>query len=459
MQRLALLMIVAVTIVPYLAAGDMFGRFGFLPGQAKYIPELIGGAALLYVVALGIKERFRFVRPAYWIILGFLALSVAASVVANGVEPGPLFSGIRGYLRAMPWFFVPAVFAFTEKHLQTQFLWLLAICVLQVPLAIEQRIYTAGNYFGFVAVTGDWTTGTLMQSGFLSIFLVAAACVVAALTLRQMLPKGRGLLLFLLLLVPTMINETKVTLIVLPIGLMLTFLAAARPGERLKQMVFATGALAVFLAAFIPTYNWLMEGREYGFTVTEFFTERIDEYLDTDSEIGAVKTAGRVDSARVTVRETLQDPVRAVFGLGIGNTLESALGPQFSGKYYERYRNFTSTGFASMILQLGFLGFGLLMCVYWLIFRDAWFVARHGSGRAAALAAAWAGVTPFMALTLFYTNVEVSVALSFLFWYCSGLVAAERVRLTATSLSEGRAKRDSSVEHDAISIGARNAHA
>ena len=150
MQQLALLMIVGVTIVPYLSVGDAFGRFAILPGPAKYIPEILGGVALLFVIALGIRDRFRFVRPAYWVIFGLLTICVAASAVANSLEPGPLFSGIRAYLRAIPWFLVPAVFAFGENNVRTQLKWLLGISLLQVPIAIEQRITTGDNYYGFV---------------------------------------------------------------------------------------------------------------------------------------------------------------------------------------------------------------------------------------------------------------------------------------------------------------------
>jgi hypothetical protein len=254
-----------------------------------------------------------------------------------------------------------------------------------------------------------------------------------------------------------MINETKVTLIILPMALVLTFLAAARRGERLKQMVFALGALAVFMALFVPIYDRLIEQREFGedYTLDKFFSEHVDSYLDTRSDIGTTKTAGRVDSVRVALRETLGEPVRATLGLGIGNTTRSSLGPQFTGRYFERYKMFTSVGFASLILELGFLGFGLLMAAYWLIFRDAWFVAEHGTSYKSALAAAWVGVTPYMLLALFYTSIQISIPLSFLFWYFSGLVAAERARIAfapVTNVERVAAK------HDAIPAG-RKAHA
>jgi hypothetical protein len=446
MQKLALLMIVGVAVVPYLTAGDYWHRMAILPGPAKYTPELLGAAALLIVLAFGIRDRFRFVRPAYWVIFGLLAISLAAGCVSNKVEPGPLFSGLRAYLRAIPWFLLPAVFAFTEKNLRTQLKWLLAISLLQLPIAIEQRILTGNNYYGFVAVTGDMTTGTFGYSGNLSIFLASAACVVAALTLKRLLPKWQGLLLALVLLVPTMINETKVTLIIVPLALFVTFQVLSKRGQRLKQLVMAVAALAVFLAAFVPIYNWLQEDRpkEAGGNETVgdfFFSDKAQSYVETDAEIGTTGYVGRVDSIRVAVQETLSDPIRTVFGLGIGNTMESALGPQFSGKYFERYSMFTKeTSFSTIFLELGFLGFSALMCVYWLIVRDALFVAGHSTPYMSALAAAWVAITAMMALMLFYSAIHVSVALSFLFWYFSGIVAAERARLVV-SVSSARTYR------------------
>jgi hypothetical protein len=446
MQALALLMIVGVTIVPYLSVGDSWGRMAILPGPMKYIPELLGGVALLCVVALGIRDRFQFVRPAYWVLFGLLTICLAASAVANALEPGPLFSGLRAYLRAIPWFFVPAIFAFSEKRVRTQLKWLLGISLLQVPLAIEQRIKTADNYYGFVSVTGDNTTGTFILSGPLSIFLVSGACVVAALALKRILPKWQALSLAMLMLVPTMINETKVTIVVAPFALFVTFQVLSKRGERLKQMVLTIVALTVFLAAFIPTYDWLQEGRgnERGGneTIAEFFfSDKAKSYLETNSaDIGTTKAVGRVDSARLAVQQTLSDPIRAVFGLGMGSTMDSALGPQFSGKYFERYRMFTEEStFSTIMLELGFLGFGALMCVYWLIVRDALFVAEHGNPCLSALSAAWVAITPIMALMLFYTTIHLSVALSFLFWYFSGLIAAERARLASPATVRGPA--------------------
>jgi hypothetical protein len=450
MQKLALLMIAGVTMAPYLATGDKWGRMAILPGPAKYLPEILGAAALLLVIVLGVRDRFRFVRPAYWVVFGLLAVCLISSGMANALEPGPLLSGIRAYLRSIPWFLVPAVFAFTEKNLQTQLKWLLAISLLQLPISIEQRHQTAtNNYYGFTALTGDWTTGTLMGSGDLSIFLISGACVIAALTLKRQLPKLQGCMLAMVLLVPTMINETKVTVFFLPLGVALTFLAAARRGERLKQLVVALLAFCVFLAAFVPVYDWVQQDRagDSKNSLEEFFSgDHVGSYLESGTGIGSTKPVGRVDAARIGIEETLSDPVRTVFGLGIGNTMVSSLGPQFSGKYFERYGQVTEgTNFATMVLELGFLGFGLVMLLHWLILRDAWFVAAHGDAFNGALAAAWVGINTLIVLSLPYSTVQLSVALSFLFWYFSGYIAAERARLTTVADAPHSARASATV--------------
>jgi hypothetical protein len=194
------------------------------------------------------------------------------------------------------------------------------------------------------------------------------------------------------------------------------------------------------VAVFVPTYDKLNESRDYEQTIWGFFSDRnqTERYLLANQDVGGEGFIGRGDAIIVPARETLSNPVRAAFGVGIGNASLSALGPSFSGRFNYLYEPFLLHGFARMILEVGFLGFGLLMAVYWLIFQDARVVARKLSETKSTLAAAWTGITVIMALTLFYNKIEGSSAMTFLFWYFSGLVAAERVRLTLTRESTGR---------------------
>jgi hypothetical protein len=222
-----------------------------------------------------------------------------------------------------------------------------------------------------------------------------------------------------------------------------TFLCASPPGARLKQSLIAVGVFALFLAVFIPTYNKMVEGRAYGRTIGQVLTDRkyAEQYLNKNAQLGTTKEVARGDALRVPIQETLRNPVRAALGIGIGNASESALGQQFSGRFNALYEPFLITAFARMMLELGFIGVGLLAMVYWLVFQDCWVVSRQGQGYHAALAGGWAGVTVLMALSLFYSSIESSLPLSFLFWYFSGLVASERARLTVVRESSVRASR------------------
>ena len=213
----------------------------------------------------GYRNRFQFVRPIYWLIFGALGLVAVCGAVVNQVEPGPLFAGIRNYLRALPFFFLPAVLAMKERQLRVQLLVILALCALQLPLAWYQRMSMPPN-----RATGDFTFGTLMDSGILSVFLICAACVLTGFYLRRRISLRLYIPLLLLILLPTTLNETKATLVLLPIGLMLTFYAGSARGTRLKNMLLSVIVLAGFMAIFIPIYDYFIAA-EMGLWDCRFF--------------------------------------------------------------------------------------------------------------------------------------------------------------------------------------------
>ncbi len=115
----------------------------------------------------------------------------------------------------------------------------------------------------------------------------------------------------------------------------------------------------------------------------------------------------------------------------MGNVSDSALGDQFTGRYYDIYRVFLTSSGTYIIFEFGLAGLALILLVYWAIFKDCVSVARHGHGIMSALAIGWSGVMAVMLIGTFYHNVIDSRALSILFWYFSGLIAAYRMRLVS----------------------------
>jgi hypothetical protein len=431
-QRLTLAMFFSVTVVEFLSKGDKWGRFAYLPHLANYAPEIFGVFGAVVVIVLGVQSRFQNIRPIYWFICIGIVLTMIAGVVVNSVDAGPIFAGIRNYLRGVPWFFLPAVYAFSDKEIRTQLKALLVIGVIQLPIAAEQRMKTGGRSSGVEVVTGDWTVGTLIDSAFLSIVLAGMICVAAALFIRKRLSLIQFLAIFTVLMIPTLINETKATLIFLPIALLMVFIYAANPGKRLKYLFGAFMVIGLFIAAYIPVYDALNSGREYSVPLTEFLTDRrrLERYFVTNDNVGTkAKEVGRVDAIVVPVYFLAKQPVDLAFGLGMGNASDSALGFQFKGRYAALLSEFLETSFSRIVLELGFVGVALMTIFIWAVYQDARYLARYDSGLKGTIAAGWIGVVAIMSMTMFYKDVTVGAAVSYLFWYFSGLIAADRMRI------------------------------
>jgi hypothetical protein len=210
-------------------------------------------------------------------------------------------------------------------------------------------------------------------------------------------------------------------------------MCASEPQRRGRKLAGGLALLVVFGAIFVPVYNNLNKGRQYSYQLGDYFRkpELVTDYLATGSDVGALKEAGRLDAISVPLRHLAEDPVTLAFGYGIGNASESSLGPRFAGKYASSYRGFLQTAFSRFVLEIGVLGCALLFYVYWLIFQDCRAVARGSTTLSGAFAAGWAGVAVLMSVATFYASVEVFPSLGFLFWYFSGLVAAQRMRMPA----------------------------
>jgi hypothetical protein len=421
MRSLIVALLLVVCFVPYLA------EQGWIPAVAKYLEEGIALVVALYVVVVGARSQFRNVRAEYWFLFAAIVAVMVCGIVINAVGSGPIFAGLRSYLRAVPLFLLPAVFTIEDKVLKRQLLLLLAISFVQVPTAIYQRMtrWAAGH------ISGDWVIGTVMNSGILTIFLICVACILTGFYMRKRIKLVPYLGLMLIVLTPTMFNETKATLVLLPIGILTTLIAGARPGQRLSNAFSAFLVLAVFTAIFIPVYDYYVKPR-WGYGLVDFITMpgRVEGYLEKrGAAIGAVKQVGRVDAVTVPLKEFSSDPPKLAFGLGIGNASDSSLGKQFTGEYFRRYEPFGQSTAAILILETGVLGLALVLLLHLMIFRDAKAVAARDQGLYGAFAAGWTGVMAVMMISLFYKNMTPSGSVAFTFWYFAGVVAARRMRL------------------------------
>jgi hypothetical protein len=414
---------------------------GIAPAFVKFVPDMLSIAIVIYVVTAGIGQQFRFVNTKYWLVFGALAVIIASGCLANQEAPGPIINGMRYYFRAIPWFFLPAVYRFKDKEI-AQFLKLvMGFALLQVPVAVWQRHKTAALGLW----TGDAVVGTLLASGVLSLVLIGVLCVLAGMALKGRIGKLYAGFLFLLLVVPMSVNETKITAVLLPIALFATALVGAAPGNRLRVSLWALGLLVAAGAIFVPVMDYYyavnVRGGGTKFSVEAFFSDPkvLQEYLEHKAPVGSTKEAGRVDALVVPIEELSKDPIKIAFGLGIGNASKSSIGPSFTGKYQRVYGIYsTETSFATFTLEIGILGVLLVLFLHWLLFLDAVVVARRDDSLIAPIAVGYAGVCVTVIAGGFYTLCHPSDAFSYLFWFSSGLIAARRQQLAIASSSRPR---------------------
>lgn len=403
-----------------------------LPSIARFTPEILSGLVILYVMVAGTRDRFQWVAPKYWLVFAALALVILCGIINNDPGSGPLITGLRFSFKAAPLFFLPAVLPVDESRLMRQFKVLLALALLQLPVAVYQRwvIMSAGRY------SGDGVQGTLMDSGILSMLLICAVLVMTGMLLKHRIGKLPYLALFLLLLFPTTINETKVTVILLPLGLLVTMFVGAQPGKRLRYTGIALASLIVFGAIFVPVYDKMEEGDPDRIDIVDFFTnpQQLRQYVVANdkgkkSGVGGKLVAHRGEAISIPLQYLARDPVHLAFGLGLGNVSPSTMGKSFEGSYYKLFENIAVTSFAYFVLEFGLLGVMLIGVLFFMVFYDSLNVARRDDTLTGALAAGWTGVVAVFLVSTLYNSFHFFTSITFLYWYFSGVVCARAAAL------------------------------
>src|SRR6201996_137808 len=275
MHALFLLLVLSSTSVDWLVLN--YKLFPLL----RLIPEAFSALAVLVIMARGTRGGFGLVAPRYWFVFGLMSVVIFCGILTNDVGSGPALAGMRSYLRAIPLFLLPAVYPFTEKQIKQQMLVILGVCFVQIPVTIWQRytVYSANRF------SGDSVVGTMADSGVLSIFLICCVMVATGLMLKNRISRPVYAALFFLLLFPTTINETKATVVLLPLGLLTTVVAGSPPGKRVKVLTVSLGLLLGFAAILIPIYDAMEVNNPHKDAqhLTDFFTntQSMDSYLES----------------------------------------------------------------------------------------------------------------------------------------------------------------------------------
>jgi hypothetical protein len=128
----------------YLLFGSVFFldylslKLDIIDSSIALLPDILSLVAALVILVLA-GSRDSAVPKKYVVLFLFLVAVILIGIASNSTTAGSLIIGIRNYLKFLPFFFLPAVFAFSKKQPGSQLKLLLAFVLLQGPLALFQK--------------------------------------------------------------------------------------------------------------------------------------------------------------------------------------------------------------------------------------------------------------------------------------------------------------------------------
>jgi hypothetical protein len=400
-----------------------------IPKVVTYLPDALGMFVLVIVVlriALGHKVN---VQKKYVYLIAVFAAILLISAVQNNSSFSSIVVGVRGYFRHLPFFLLPAVHDFSERQFKKQLLFIVPFLMLQCPITLYQRLI---QFRGLE--TGDVVRGTVGTSGALSVTMICSMAVLLSMYLEKKIKLRLFLILAFCMFIPTTLNETKVTLFLLPVALLYPVISCEGLVQSAKVKNLLTMALVgVFLlAAFVPVYDYFMRHRRpegiLGFLQNERTMKR---YLYVGAKSGRMRELARGDMIANTYKRITKDPETLAFGLGLGSTKEAYVDSPSSpgGKRPKIWRfqpaELTVTQLSWDVGLCGLIAYGMFFAF---LLGDAWQLKKT-RGMFGAFALGWSSVVIIMAFCTIYLNFLYETAIVYMFWYLSGLVAAKACKM------------------------------
>ncbi|MDO6460053.1 hypothetical protein Q4485_05040 [Granulosicoccaceae sp. 1_MG-2023] len=426
--------LIIVTFLSLFSVDYLANNLQVIPQKMFLIPEAMAAAAMVVVVLSGISRRQLDMAPKYAIFLGWFLLTVTAGLILNHVDSLVAISGMRIYLKSLPFFLLPMVYTFSDKQIRVQLLWLLGLCLTQIPVTLYQRFV---QYRG--VLTGDPIGGTLgvNTSGVLSILLIFGIALLVGFYFKKLLKAWQAIPLALLLFIPTTLNETKVVLILFPFVIISPLFFAPNIAHRGRKLLLMSVVGSIFMVLFFIAYD-VLQGEREGSLVERMKSGNMFSYMFKGTDkVGKFSEleVGRFDAIAFAV-DKASNQGHSIFGVGIGNASPSNT-DKLVGEYWKTYYwTVPEKNMASRVIwEMGYTGLLIYMGFFIFAFLDAKALAR-GDDFVAAFALGWTPVVLIMAGSFVYMQTFVITIFSHLFFFYAGHIAATRFRKKKQAYSE-----------------------
>lgn len=402
------LLVVSVFLLDWLS--DVVG---IIPRQITWLPELIL-IGLFFKVLFSIAKDKKLPHTA---IDGPMVLLIGVGVlsaVLNSAGLEVLLFGFRSYFKFVVLFYAVATLAFDDGFLQKMIKLFVLLAFIQIPVAIAQR------FFYLAVPSGDIVGGTLgvNTSGTLTLFLMSIISLLVAWHLNGLI-KARALFASMVLLfIPMVINETKITFIIFPLLLLFLFGQSLIKTLTLRRiLVSVVLSVGIFYVA-VLSYN-LIYVSFYQKSAGLFAAEQVNYVALPYTKSGSLNRLAQISFAHDNVTKDWQT---AVLGVGPGNASDSFFAMAV-GDYFKKYEvlKIDSTFLGRVIWEYGYLGLAIFM---YMLFK-LWVLARtinreSNDAFERSIAMGFQGTLLIVAIATIYSGSLIIESLGSLFWFIAG---------------------------------------
>lgn len=392
-----------------------FPQFQFVRWSIGLLATLLGVVALCKYLFRDIDSEHKYLPPIFWCMTAFIGIAVVSSVL-NYDGLNSFAFGFKGYFQVWGLFFALLMMGWQPRIIDRIPKVLIAIAFIQIPFALHQYLYLvpARRYLGHGVVAEDVVAGTLGASAtggganaVLSVLLLIALSILAALYKRKLLSPQRLFVAALVLLLPILFNANRISLVYLVLTYLMLF---SREVWRRPMNTLAIAMLSsMFLLAIFWSYSAMLSRAGETSDWQTYIAQAVAR--NTSGEYGH----GGYELNRGTAltfwaqehRDASLD--KLLFGHGVGAAREAASGvfnPTTLANRDYAGMGIGLTAASAVLWELGIFGLTLLLCIFWVAYRSAGWLGRYYEAdvwKAAVFEALRVGVV-ILAITWFHQD-------------------------------------------------------
>jgi len=390
-------------------------KWFLIPTQLTWLPELLSIVVILYILLTFTKHKKFPLKAPYILVYLFVGFTLFG-IIINNVDAPVAIAGVRNHLKFLPFFLLPFYYDFSDDFMGKFTKFILFFSFLQCPVAILQRLL-------FETRSGDVVGGTLgaNTSGILSFFCSFMIILWTAHCFKYQPRFSRYIIGLILLFIPMTINETKISLFLIPVIFFSMFFFIPEVKKKARYLILLSFLFILILGIYKTVYNYYY-GKTTSTTIESYLTDpqKILNYIHYNKYIDSSGRLNRIPQIIFSYQNISKDLGHLLFGVGPGNASDSFFS-EADGQYYVRYKtlDIDSIFVANMLWEYGLLGtlMYLGMCIF--IFYKV-LSMRRLTGISGVQVSMFLGMNIVLLISAVYLNTTRVNIYMYLYWFLAG---------------------------------------